>query len=130
MTRFTALCLTTLLLAACASPPGRPDIPAAEPVREVFLQGLDEWLTSGSSATLQGLAQANGSDVWTGRAQGLLGWQAEVTAGLRSRGAEQQRQINHCREANEKFARENAALTHDLQELKRIMVEMERRNQK
>ncbi len=129
MTRFLVPCLLILLLASCARPPGPAEIAAVEPQRELFFQGLDELLATGTSPALQNLAQENGTSPWKAPAQSLLDWQAAATADLQRKTAEQQQKIKQCRKGNEKLARENEALNRDLQELKRIMVEMEKRTQ-
>jgi len=127
MTRFLVPCLLILLLAACARPPGPAEIVAVEPQREMFFQGLNELLATGTSPALQSLAREDGAPPWKAPAQKLLDWQAMTTTDLQRKTAEQQQKIKQCRESNEKLARENEALNRDLQELKRIMVEMEKR---
>ncbi|AMV72994.1 hypothetical protein JCM30471_36380 [Desulfuromonas carbonis] len=127
MTRFLLSCLLIFLLAACAQPPAPAATAIVEPQRELFFQGLDELLATGTSPALQRLVQENGASPWKGPAQSLLDWQAAAAAELQRKTAEQQQKIKQCIDSNEKLVRENETLNRDLQELKRIMVEMEKR---
>lgn len=118
-----------LCLAACTGRPAATTfVPSADSSRTLFFKGLEELQHADSSPTLAALANRAAPDPWQSRARLLLSWQERLRRQDQGSRKELQRDLRRCREGREKLSGENAALNHDIQELKRIMVEMEKRS--
>ena len=128
MKRLLAIWMLGISLAACTGPGRTLLSPLSDPDQALFLKGLEELKTQDASPTLGALANRSEPDPWRQRARTLLDWQTRVQDQGQSRKSTLQNQLRACRISTDKLTRENSALSHDLQELKRIMVEMEKRS--
>jgi cytochrome c-type biogenesis protein CcmH/NrfF len=127
MKRLIAIWVLCFSLAACTAPGRTLFSPLSDPDQSLFIKGLEELNTQDASPTLSALANRPEPSPWRQRARTLLDWQTRVQDREQSRASSFQNQLRACRISNDKLTQENAALSHDLQELKRIMVEMEKR---
>ena len=128
MKRLLAIWMLCFSLAACTGPGRTLLSPPSDPDQTLFLKGLEELKTQDASPTLSALAKRSEPGIWRQRARTLRDWQTRVQDQEQSRNSNLQNQLRACRISNDKLAQENSALSHDLQELKRIMVEMEKRS--
>jgi hypothetical protein len=107
------------------SMPSMPAVPNDERSTQ-FVQGFDEMTGSGRSETLGRLAEDPNAGPWRERARSLL--EGKERAGNLSRENENLRQqLRQARATEEQMARDNASLKKDLEQLKRILVDMETR---
>ena len=127
MIRLLGTWMLLLLLAACSRPVGSSIYPSSDSDRALFFKGLDELATVETSPALSELAVGPDQGPWQQRAQILLDWQSRLRAQEHHSAANLNQQLRSCRSSNDKLTQENVTLHHDLQELKRIMVEMEKR---
>ena len=128
MKRLLAIWMLCFSLAACTGPERTLLWPLSNPDQALFLQGLDELKTQDASPTLGALANRSEPGPWRQRARTLVDWQTRVQDQAQSKKSNLQNQLRACRISTDKLTQENSALSHDLQELKRIMVEMEKRS--
>lgn len=117
-----------LFLVACTGPGRHIFSPLTDPNQAMFLKGLEELKTGDASPTLEELANRPEAGPWQFRARTLLHWQTRIRNEEQSKVLDLQNQLRGCRSSNDRLSQENGSLNHDLQELKRIMVEMERRS--
>ena len=127
MVRLLGTWMLLLLLAACSRPVGSSFSPPSDSDRALFFQGLDELATAETSPALSELAGRPDQGPWQRRARILLAWQSRLRDQEHHSAADLHQKLRSCRSSNDKLTQENATLHHDLQELKRIMVEMEKR---
>ena len=129
MKRLFATWTVCLCLAACVGRAPAPASPTTEvPPRDLFFKGLTELQKADTSPSLAALAGRSEPGPWRDRAKVLLDWQERLRSQEGAARSNLQQELRRCREGREKLSAENASLNHDLQELKRIMVEMEKRS--
>ena len=126
MKRLLATPILVIFLSACTGLGKPPAPPLPSPEQALFDAGLKELADGGTSPALVQLSQRPASP-WQQRAQTLLEWQGKIREQGHAATASLQQQLRACRSTGDKLSQENATLSHDLQELKKIMVEMEKR---
>ena len=131
------LCLFLLVLAGCSFPARQATIqPEARPAghapqrnlkeEEVrFLQAMTEWF-EGEDAALRRIAETQDTAPWNERARELLDAMAERHQ-HREEVVRQRQDLQTCQRANDGLKSDNRRLHKDLEELKRILVDMENR---
>ncbi len=126
MKAFTCSCgLFLLVLTACTQPVMQRPAPTDDR-SALFLNGLDELIESGRSDALSRLAEEGDAGHWRERARNLMEWKQR--AGNLSRENENLRQqLRQSRLSEEQMAKDNTLLKKDLEQLKKILVEMETR---
>lgn len=126
MKAFTCSCCVFLMaLTACTQPVMRQPAPNDDR-SALFQNGLDELIESGRSDALSRLAEEGDAGQWRVRAQNLMEWKQR--AGNLSRENENLRQqLRQARLSEEQLAKDNTMLKKDLEQLKKILVEMETR---
>ncbi|HKJ87840.1 MAG TPA: hypothetical protein VKA48_04975 [Gammaproteobacteria bacterium] len=128
------LAVLLLLPAACAPRPGQTPDGAQPTVSSVpagseadrFIRGLDK-LIAGQATGLKKIAAGPASGPWRERAAALLARQERLAKQAHRIGLLEQR-LQTCDSGSKALKERNAKLKQDLQELKRILVEMETRD--
>ena len=101
--------------------------PAAEE-RELFTQGLDQYLASGELTTLTLLVETHPQGEWSSRAKDLieLAKQQQQQHGQLQK---KEQQLAHCRTEKNALAADNQTLEVTLDRLKQVLIDMELRKE-
>jgi hypothetical protein len=128
------LAVLLLLPAACALRPGQPpedgwlvaSSVAGCSEADRFIRELDG-LIAGQETGLENIVAGPVNDPWRQRAEALLAWQDQLAKQER-RITLLEKRLRTCSSDSRALKERNAKLNQDLQELKRILVEMETRD--
>ena len=115
--------LVCLVMTGCSGMPTLSN-PAAEE-RELFIQGLDQYLASGELTTLTLLVETHPQGEWSSRAKDLIE-QAKLQHGQLQK---KDQQLAHCRTEKNALAADNQTLEVTLERLKQVLIDMELRKE-
>lgn len=118
--------LVCLVMTGCSGMPMLSN-PVAEE-RELFAQGLDQYLASGELTTLKRLQEQYPQGQWQPRAEGLIEraeQQQQQLAQLQKR----EQRLGRCQAEKDALVADNRRLTGTLDRLKQVLIDMELRKE-
>ena len=116
--------LAGLVLTGCSSMPMQK-MPTEEE-KELFTQGLDQYLASGELTTLTQLAEKYPQGEWRPRAEGIIEL-AKQQQQQQARLQKTEQQLTRCRTEKEALGTDNQRLEVTLERLKQVLIDMELR---